>query len=180
MAFKKYKPLGLIIFFTLLHSQFNAKDYVDPSEYIDSDEDYNSLSLLPVLILGGIIYLAAGMFKFFGTAKGKISDLEKGAVFMSSLSILFLFFSYFKLVYGFYTILRYVIFISSIVCLYDEFKYKKENHWKIYFIGILVLYNPIEPVHLNYKIIWMIINFIVGMIFGAKIGTIIEKAKSIN
>lgn len=66
--------------------------------------------------------------------------------------------------YGFYTFLRIIILLTSAYILSIHFFLKIVNLKVIIFIIILVLYNPIIPIHFS-KEIWMPINFITAGIF---------------
>ena len=67
--------------------------------------------------------------------------------------------------YGFYTLLRLIITITTGLILYNTYKISKGiNEVSIIFAFILILYNPIFPVHLS-KEIWMPINFITAGIY---------------
>jgi len=168
-----------IVLLFLLISIFNrslASDHVDPSEYMDIDDKDSSYSLLPILAIIGLIYAMYRMFDFFKYASGKITHFDKIIVFICGISMLFLAIGFFNVPYNYFIFLRYVISIGSIICLIHEIPNSKEHHWKIYFLVILLLHNPIYPIHLFYKTIWLILDFIIGVIFFAKISTIIEKA----
>lgn len=73
-------------------------------------------------------------------------------------SILLLLFSYFdELPYGYFTLIRLLISITSLTIFYAFMKFKKSI-----FLGaaiILIMYNPIIVIHLDREI-WKIINSI--------------------
>jgi hypothetical protein len=60
--------------------------------------------------------------------------------------------------YGFYSLTRTIF---SICFGYVAFRLYEANilGWLI-FLGLVILYNPILPVHLGSKAIWVVINFI--------------------
>ena len=67
--------------------------------------------------------------------------------------------------YGFYTFLRLSISISAgfIIYLINK-KVKKVDTISIIFAVIVILYNPIIPIHLTREI-WMPINFISAVVY---------------
>ncbi len=154
-----------------------ASDHVDPSEYLDPEDGGGSTSFFPILAVGGLIYAVYRMFAFFNEAKGKITQFDKIIVFICGLCIIFFAVGFFEVPYKYFVFLRYAISIGAIACLLHELQNTKEHHWKIYFLVILILHNPIYPIHLYYKTIWLIIDFLFGVIFFAKISTIVEKAE---
>ena len=67
--------------------------------------------------------------------------------------------------YGFYTLLRLIITITSAIIIFYTYKSAGGiNEILIIFALILILYNPIFPVHLTREI-WMPINFITSGIY---------------
>lgn len=67
--------------------------------------------------------------------------------------------------YGFYTLLRLVISVTSAFIIFYSFKVSKGiNEISIIFSFILILYNPIFPVYLTREI-WMPINFVTSGIY---------------
>lgn len=67
--------------------------------------------------------------------------------------------------YGFYIFLRLIIAISAAVIIFHNFKISGGfNEISILFGIILILYNPIIPVHLSREI-WMPINFITSGVY---------------
>jgi hypothetical protein len=67
--------------------------------------------------------------------------------------------------YGFYTLLRLLISITSGFIIYYSYKGSKGiNEISIIFSIILILYNPVIPVFLTREI-WMPINFITSGIY---------------
>ncbi len=62
--------------------------------------------------------------------------------------------------YSFYTLLRLIVSVTAGFIIYHSYKVAEEvNEISIIFALILILYNPIVPVHLSREI-WMPINFI--------------------
>jgi len=67
--------------------------------------------------------------------------------------------------YGFYTFLRLSISISAGFIIYlRNKKVKKVDTISIIFAVIVILYNPIIPIHLTREI-WMPINFISAVVY---------------
>lgn len=72
---------------------------------------------------------------------------------------------------GYYTLLRLTVSIGALAVIVTEFE-DGFNVWIFIFGFILLLFNPIIPVHLNSKEAWVIIDLIVAIIFFAKTITI--------
>ncbi len=64
----------------------------------------------------------------------------------------------------YYTLLRIIVFIASGIVVY-YFGRQKEFHWVIVFGIILILFNPIFPIHLYLKSIWIPIDIVTGILF---------------
>jgi len=65
--------------------------------------------------------------------------------------------------YSYFILLRWVVRFSAIYVGYFLFQ-EKRNNW-VWMMGIIaVVFNPIEPVHLN-KGLWQVIDFVVAGIF---------------
>lgn len=67
-----------------------------------------------------------------------------------------------ELPYGYYTFLRLIVFIVSIICVFEYFE--KRNIFVIIFSIVAILFNPLIPVHLD-KETWMPIDIITSVIF---------------
>lgn len=65
---------------------------------------------------------------------------------------------------SYYTFLRVIVFIASGIAVY-HFGKQKKYHWIIIFGVILVLFNPIIPVHFYLKSIWIPIDIVTGILF---------------
>ena len=65
---------------------------------------------------------------------------------------------------GYYTILRIMITIGAILILINEPK-KEFSFWVISSVLIAIVFNPIIPVYLQDKSIWMILDIIVATWF---------------
>ena len=65
--------------------------------------------------------------------------------------------------YGFYILLRWAIFISSIVVAYGFYK-SKITAWTFIFGAVAFLFNPIAPIYLS-KQTWVTLDFIGAVFF---------------
>lgn len=65
--------------------------------------------------------------------------------------------------YGYYTLLRLVVFVTSCLITIAAYKMQK-NGWAIGIGFIAILFNPFMLVHLD-KAIWRVVDFIVAVIF---------------
>tara|TARA_B100001123_G_C15108753_1_gene946601 strand:- start:765 stop:1082 length:318 start_codon:yes stop_codon:yes gene_type:complete len=67
--------------------------------------------------------------------------------------------------YGFYTFLRLAVSVSAGIIIYNFYKAKSGiDEVSIIFAIILILYNPIIPIHLTREI-WLPINFVSAGIY---------------
>ncbi len=66
--------------------------------------------------------------------------------------------------YDYYTLLRLIVCVISIYCLYVSYRHKLES-WVWIFAIIAVLFNPLFPIYLD-KTIWIVIDFLVVAIYG--------------
>lgn len=64
---------------------------------------------------------------------------------------------------GFYVLLRWTIFIISIIVAYNFYK-SKTNAWALIFAAVAILFNPIAPIYLS-KSTWVIFDFIGTVLF---------------
>lgn len=64
----------------------------------------------------------------------------------------------------YYTFLRIIIFIGAGIVVY-YFGRQREFHWVIVFGAILILFNPIFPIHLYLKSSWIPIDIVTGVLF---------------
>lgn len=79
----------------------------------------------------------------------------------------FLFLGIADLPIGYYTLLRIVVTIGSVIVILNEFK-GEFNFWVITFGLLVILFNPIIPVYFQDKSVWIPIDFIGGIIFLVK------------
>lgn len=77
---------------------------------------------------------------------------------------LLLFIAMAELPIGYYTFLRIAITIGSISVIIFEFE-KGFNFWSITFVFMAIIFNPLFPVYLNDKQMWMPIDIIGGLLF---------------
>lgn len=63
--------------------------------------------------------------------------------------------------YGFFTLLRFVVFASTAYIAWIAYEQKKEK-WVWIFGFLAVLFNPFIPIYLNREL-WSIIDFVVGV-----------------
>tara|TARA_B100001029_G_C14985259_1_gene408561 strand:+ start:455 stop:736 length:282 start_codon:yes stop_codon:yes gene_type:complete len=75
-----------------------------------------------------------------------------------------LLFAILPLPYGYYTLLRLVVSISSGISIFHYLE-NKQMGLALVFGFILLLFNPIFPVYLD-KGTWVIIDIIIGIFFG--------------
>jgi len=70
----------------------------------------------------------------------------------------------FPLPIGYYTLSRLIVCGCALYFLYDFFKKQnKKNMWLFGFIA--VLYNPIVPIYLYEKFLWIIVNILTIYLF---------------
>ena len=66
--------------------------------------------------------------------------------------------------YGYYFLSRLVVCVCALFfasCLYKNMQ--SQTVWL--FAGIAILYNPIIPIHLGEKSIWIVVNIITAILF---------------
>lgn len=69
---------------------------------------------------------------------------------------------------GYYSIVRIIVFVCSLYfCfkIYEKNKNISGNHELWFFSIIALIYNPIFPIYLYAKIMWVIINLITAYLF---------------
>ena len=67
--------------------------------------------------------------------------------------------------YGYYNILRVVVCVSAIFMTVRATKTPNGQLAMWLFAGLALLYNPVLPVHLNEKAIWMMVNAVTAVLF---------------
>jgi hypothetical protein len=75
-----------------------------------------------------------------------------------------LFIALLPLPYGYYTILRYVICIASVVFVIREYD-REITVWIALFAVAAILFNPLLPVHFYRRSPWFLINILTGLLF---------------
>ena len=76
---------------------------------------------------------------------------------LATISIFLLVLALFKLPYGYYTLLRLFLFITSCCYLYNNSKQKSNLFYGWLILGLI--YNPIIPIYLG-RDIWQVINIL--------------------
>jgi len=74
------------------------------------------------------------------------------------------FISILKLPIEYYTFLRAIVTLGAIVLIYNFYK-QKTYLLAVVFIIVLVLFNPIIPIYLQRKSVWIPLDVIVGILF---------------
>jgi hypothetical protein len=67
--------------------------------------------------------------------------------------------------YGYYNILRIVVCICAAFMAVRAIKTQNGQLVSWLFGGLALLYNPVLPVHLNEKPVWMIVNVLTAILF---------------
>lgn len=67
---------------------------------------------------------------------------------------------------AYYTFLQIMVSLGALAAIY-HFLIQKDHWWAIIFGIILFLFNPILPIHLYRKSLWMPLDIIVGLLFYA-------------
>jgi hypothetical protein len=65
---------------------------------------------------------------------------------------------------SYYTFLRIIVFTAAAITVY-HFGRQKEFKWVVVFGIVLILFNPIIPVHFYLKSIWIPIDIVTGILF---------------
>ena len=64
--------------------------------------------------------------------------------------------------YGYFTLLRFIVCITSGYITYNTYRLSKE-FWMYSFGLLTILFNPIVPIHLS-RDMWVVIDFIVAVL----------------
>lgn len=64
----------------------------------------------------------------------------------------------------FYVLMRIIVSLGAVVVLLQEIK-RDVTLLGIAFLGILFIFNPILPIHLYKKILWMPLNSVAAFLF---------------
>lgn len=70
----------------------------------------------------------------------------------------------FRLPIEYYTFLRILISIGALLVLYNTLSFK-QHYFSIIFLIILILFNPVFPIYMYRKSIWIPIDTITGILF---------------
>jgi uncharacterized membrane protein len=65
---------------------------------------------------------------------------------------------------GYYTFLRILVSVGALLAIYN-FQKIKVYGWVVIFAIILVLFNPLFPIYLYRKIIWMPLDILTALLF---------------
>jgi hypothetical protein len=69
--------------------------------------------------------------------------------------------------YGFFTLLRFVVFVATVYIAWIAYEQQKEK-WVWIFGFVAILFNPFFPIHLN-RDWWFIIDLVTGLFLIASI-----------
>lgn len=97
-------------------------------------------------------------------ATNNLSRLEIIYKTFFSFCALSCFIAVFPLPLLYYTFVRIIVFLASGIVIY-HFGRQKELKWAIVFGVILILFNPIIPIHFYLKSIWIPIDIVTGVLF---------------
>ncbi len=86
-----------------------------------------------------------------------------------------LFIAVLKLPIEYYRLLRIIVFAGAILVINENLK--KQTHWIVIFTLIAILFNPIFPIYLYKKSIWIPLDIIAGILF--LLETFIKKPKKV-
>lgn len=86
-------------------------------------------------------------------------ELTYWSTVLSKASIIALLIAILPLPYEYYLLLRIFIFITSILFVYSH---DQDSNWKIIYIIIAFVFNPLLPLHLN-KFLWIIIDILTAV-----------------
>ena len=70
----------------------------------------------------------------------------------------------FDLQVGYYIFLRTILFVVSLTIIVNELKQKKDFK-AVEFIAIALIFNPIVPIYLYKKSLWIVIDILTAMFF---------------
>ena len=69
-----------------------------------------------------------------------------------------------KLPIAYYTFLRIVISLGAILAIYSFLTYK-DHTWLLVFAIILIFFNPVFPIYLHRKSVWIPLDIVTGILF---------------
>lgn len=70
-----------------------------------------------------------------------------------------------KMPLGYYTFLRIAVMFVSVLIIVEQYKKEAVNFWVVAFGIIAILFNPIIPVYLYKKALWMPVDVVAGLVF---------------
>ncbi|WP_449400137.1 DUF6804 family protein [Chryseobacterium wanjuense] len=70
----------------------------------------------------------------------------------------------FRLPIEYYTFLRVLVSVGALIVIYNFLSHKEYN-WSTIFIIILIIFNPVFPIYLYRKSLWIPIDTITGILF---------------
>lgn len=76
-----------------------------------------------------------------------------------------LFIALLKLPIGYYTLLRIAVTIGALLLLYHYWKRNGVDLWVILFGAVAILFNPIIPIYLGDRSLWLPFNLAGGLLF---------------
>ena len=79
---------------------------------------------------------------------------------------------------GYYTFVRIIITIGAVCIIVNE-PVKDLNFWRVAFGLIAIVFNPIIPVYLHDKAIWMPIDIIAAILFTIKLSILKSNASKV-
>jgi hypothetical protein len=83
--------------------------------------------------------------------------------FLSMICAMALFIAILPLPIGYYEFLRLLVFVGGILVILKNIGLN--HHWVMVFAAISILFNPIYPIYLNSKLIWIPIDIATGILF---------------
>lgn len=97
----------------------------------------------------------------------RFTDFQKTMFCFSFFSVIVLFLAvFFDFAYGFYTFLRLIVCVSICMLIADM----RNVYFRFVLIVVAILYNPIAPIHLGDRDIWIVINLLtIPLIVAAEI-----------
>ena len=70
----------------------------------------------------------------------------------------------FRLPIEYYTFLRILVSVGALIILYNTLSFK-QYYFSIIFLIILILFNPVFPIYLYRKDVWITIDTVTGILF---------------
>ncbi|PIB38302.1 DUF6804 family protein [Maribacter sp. 4G9] len=92
----------------------------------------------------------------------KVSTQKKIIRFIALISAIALFMALLNMPKQYYLVLRIIVFVGAIVVILENIL---KTYMVLIFSIILILFNPIFPIYLYEKILWMPLDFISGVLF---------------